>query len=539
MTILKEIDGVLLERAFKSATSNLNLNKEYVNSLNVFPVPDGDTGTNMYKTLSSATSSIKSNDSVSEVAKSVSKGALMGARGNSGVILSQILKGFYTGLEDCKTASIEDFDLAFEESKNAAYKAVMKPTEGTILTIVREIAEFSSNNYSDFDDLVLYLQACIDHGNKILDKTPDMLKELKDAGVVDAGAKGYLLILQGMVKGLVSDEIDHDINVDNFDFFANRSNHDPEETEHTYCTEFIINGSPENLEDFRDEISIDADSVIVVGDEDMTKVHIHTNNPGKILERALVIGDLSDIKIDNMKLQAQAANINNGLIYDNDSSNKDYDFVVISSGSGFDEIFKSLRVNNIIKGGQTMNPSTEDLLEAVNRSNAENIFIFPNNKNIIMSAQQVKDLTEKNVHVIETRQVPEAFSAILSFNPDLGPLDNKKRMIEAIEDVKTIQITYATRDSKNNNLEIKANDYIAIIDDEIKLNSLDLESLVMDTLEESVSDLDYLITIYYGEDMSDDEASKLARKIEDSYEDLDIDLIDGSQPVYNYIITIE
>lgn len=533
------IDGSMLEKAFKLAAQNINANKEYVNELNVFPVPDGDTGTNMSMTLSSAVASIEPKGDVSEVMKQISRGALMGARGNSGVILSQILKGMSIGLEACEEASIEDLNNAFIESKNSAYKAVMKPTEGTILTVVRGISEFSQENRFLYKDIVSYLEAVIEHGNQVLSKTPDMLKELRDAGVVDAGGKGYILILEGILQGLVSDEFEYSVSIDNFDFFANKQNHNPDEIEYSYCTEFMINGPMDKAEDFREDIARLGDSVIVVNDDDLTKVHLHTNNPGQVIENALKFGYLSDIKIDNMKIQTSNRSSSIKSSKDLNKEEKDYGFVVVSSGAGISEIFNSLGIDRIIEGGQTMNPSTEDILEAVEAINARDIFIFPNNKNIIMSANQVVELSDKNIHVIPTKQIPEAITGLLSFSQDLGVSENLRAFNEALTEVKTIQITYAIRDSKVNGIEIREDDYIGLVEGEILGASKDIYSLSIDMVDKIIDEDSYLITIYSGEESRKEDTDRIFDEIQTRYTDIDIDLIEGGQPVYNYLISIE
>lgn len=538
MKQLKEINGVMLDQAFKAASNNLSINKEYINSLNVYPVPDGDTGTNMYMTLSAASKSVDTNQSASDVMKAISRGALMGARGNSGVILSQILKGMYLGVEGCKVLDIKNLNKGFRESKEAAYKAVMKPTEGTILTVVREVADFSQKTYQNYDDILTYLQDLISHGEMVLDKTPDMLRELKEAGVVDAGGMGYLIILKGLLNGLVSDGIEFEINVDNFQVFADRQNHNPDEIEFSYCTEFMINGQMDNPEGFREEISKDADSVIVVSDGDITKVHIHTNHPGLIMERAMDFGYLSDIKIDNMKLQAiEKAQDSQSEVQEVEE--RDYDFVVVSSGAGINEIFASLGVNFIIEGGQTMNPSTEDLLKAVEASRAKDIFLFPNNKNILMSANQAANLSDKKVHVLNSRHIPEAISAILSFDPDLGPSENYDQMVDAMAEVTSIEVTYAVRDSINKGIEISAGDYLALVNDEIVKSGSNIDELLIDLIRNIVTDDHFLISIYKGQDVSQEDGEALLEIIEQEYEDLDVELIDGGQPIYHYFISIE
>ena len=534
MIKIEEITGQMLERGFISAAKNLQANKEYVNSLNVYPVPDGDTGTNMYLTLNSAVASVESNKTVSEVMAQISRGALMGARGNSGVILSQIIKGLSTGLEGLETAGIEDMVDAFIESTNAAYKAVMKPTEGTILTVVRSVSEFAQENRFSYDDMISFLTDCSVHANGVLAKTPDMLRELKDAGVVDAGGKGYLVILDGLIQGLVSENVEFEVSIDNFEYFAENQNHNPDEIKFSYCTEFMINGIVEDPEGFRDEISENGDCVIVVNDRDITKVHIHTNNPGKVLERALEMGYLSDIKIDNMKIQTA-----NRSKAPEKKEREKYAFIVVSAGEGINNMFSSLGVSKIITGGQTMNPSTEEILAAIEETNADDIYIFPNNKNIILSANQAKDLTDKEVRVIETRQIPEAFTAFLAFDPDEDIDINTRNMEEAIEDVRTIQVTRAVRDSINNGLKIKAGDFIGLINGGIETSGPDLEKLVKSMLEAHVTDDDYLLTLYAGKDQDEESYESLHEKLEDIYDDIDVELVYGAQPVYDYIISIE
>lgn len=535
------IDGQMLSQGFRVSVQMLERSKEEVNALNVFPVPDGDTGTNMSLTMQSALKSVLAVDNltVNNVAKAASTGSLMGARGNSGVILSQLLRGFSLGLSDVEKADVADINMAFKESARIANNAVMKPTEGTILTVARMMAEFAEEHYKEYDDVMIFMQDVIKEGHRVLDLTPDMLPQLKEAGVVDAGGMGYLIILEGLVQGFLSDEVEYTPSVESFNTFANRAHSESENIEFGYCTEFMINKSDGNYMQLRETLSSYGDSLIVVADDNITKVHIHTNNPGEVMEIALKIGPLSDIKIDNMRLQNEKLKHDKEEVSSVQTEPSEYAFIAVSSGEGMDTLFKELGVDIIISGGQTMNPSTEDFLNALDEINSKNIFILPNNKNIILAANQAVEITDKNAHVIETTTIPEGFSAILSFDEGESLKENLKEMNAMIENVKTLQVTYAVRDSENDGIKIKKDDYIGLLNGKIVLSNPDLFTTTTELIDKSVKGEDSLITVFYGSDTDEDLASRLVDSIERKYSDFDVELVEGNQPVYNFIISIE
>lgn len=539
--MIKIIDGEMLIRGLKAGRNKLVANKEMVNSLNVFPVPDGDTGTNMSKTIDSAVKMLEDlNDvKVSTIVKKASTGALMGARGNSGVILSQLLRGLSSGLKGLEVINIENLKDAFIEAKKVAYNAVMKPTEGTILTVARIMAEYAEENYRNFDDISVFLKAILDEGNRALEMTPDMLPQLKAAGVVDAGGKGYLLILEGILHGLVCDEEEeYVVNVDNFEVFANKAHHESENIEFGYCTEFMIMASDGKPEDLREKLSKIGDCVIVVQDEDVTKVHVHTNEPGTALQYALEIGQLKDIKIENMRQQNENLSkakeeVTKELVH------RKYAIIAVSTGQGIDKVFNDLGVAKIISGGQTMNPSTEDFVKAINEVNADNIIILPNNKNIILAAKQAKDLVDSKVEVLETTSIPQGLSAMLVMDEDISIEENIENMQESIAMVKTLQVTYAVRDSQYEDITIKKDDYIGMINGKIRVSKADIYESTLELIEKAVDEETSLITIFKGADLKDQEADKLISKLEEIYSDLDIEVVDGKQPVYYYLISVE
>lgn len=539
------MDGVMLKKSFIGAAQYLDKNKEEVDALNVFPVPDGDTGTNMSLTMRSAIKQILNLEeySAGKVAVAASNGSLMGARGNSGVILSQLFRGFANGLKDKESVTTLDLANAFKLASETAYKAVMKPTEGTILTVARACADFALKLAKDEDDIIAFMKKVIEHGNYVLDKTPEMLPVLKQAGVVDAGGKGLMCVLIGaynaiatgdeielefMEPSLVQDvHIPHDI--------------DTADIKYGYCTEFIINTPYDDYEAFREDISVFGDSLMVVGGEGLIKVHIHTNNPGEVLEKALSIGELNDIKIDNMRYQHSHVIADKEYI-DTDkpkSSSKKYSLVTVSIGKGLDTVFKELNVDYIIPGGQTMNPSTEDLLKAIDEVEGENIIILPNNGNIVLAADQAKELSNKNVYVFPTKTIPEGISALLSFNPELNVEENLENMEEAVSYVKTAQVTYAVRDTEIDDIKIKKDDIIGIAGDEILSIGNDVEEVAFKLLEEMIDDESSLITIFYGNGVEEEEAFKLSEKFEEKFEDFDIEVVFGGQPLYYYIFSIE
>lgn len=536
-----------LRLAIKGAQVNLESKKEYVNGLNVFPVPDGDTGTNMSLTMKSVIKKLsESKDDMKSVAKALSAGSLMGARGNSGVILSQLCRGLANVFEKVDNVEIINLVEAFESAKETAYKAVLKPTEGTILTVSRKIAEFARKEYLKYDDILEFFRACIDEGTNALEDTPNLLPVLKEAGVVDSGGQGLIFLLEGAYKALNGEEIDIEFSnesIKNINLAKTISHHSdvrPEDIKYGYCTEFLIHhDGSQSYEDFKAEITQYGDSIVTVGSDELIKTHIHTDDPGLILSLARKRGELSDIKVENMRFQNAEVN----RIKDNQSKKnqvkKKYGFVSVSIGEGFDDIFKSLNVDKLIKGGQTMNPSTEDIVKTVNEVNAENIFIFPNNKNIILAANQAVDLVDNNLIVIETKSIPQAFTALINFNPELTPQENKNIMTDSLDLVTSIQLTYAVRDTKANNIDIKMNDFIGLKNSDIVVKGLNIDDTLIELLNKSIDEDSSIISLYYGEDVKEEDTIKLREKLENIFEDIDIEISFGGQPLYYYIGSVE
>ncbi len=511
-------------------------NRDIVNSLNVFPVPDGDTGTNMSLTFDSAVNEILKieNPSIESVAKSASKGSLMGARGNSGVILSQILRGLEKGCRGKKSLTVQDFAQALKLASDTAYKAVMKPIEGTILTIIREASERALDLADSNDDFIDFFDMMILHIEEVLEKTPDMLDVLKQAGVVDAGGKGLILIIKGFWQAISGKEIAKSQKQQTQSSAEKEISN--ESIEFGYCTEFMIRGNGLDCEVFKNKIKGYGDSMLVVGDEDLVKVHIHTNNPGKVIEHGLELGELIDIKIDNMRHQHK-----NTLILEEslEKEFKKYGFIAVAMGKGLSSIFKDLNIDNVIEGGQTMNPSTEDILKAINEVNAENIFILPNNSNIILAANQAKELSDKNVIVIPSKTVPQGIASMLEFDLSAELEENEENMKDIISDVNTVQITYSVRDSKFNDLDIKKGDILGIYDGDITEVGNDVSTVAIDTLDKVINDDHEILTIYYGKEISEDESNEFHSLIEEKYPDIDVEIYFGGQPLYYYIFSIE
>lgn len=537
--------GQDFRKCLLAAYKNLDTNKDMINALNVFPVPDGDTGTNMSLTMRSAINEIEKveEDNVSSLAKALSNGSLMGARGNSGVITSQIFRGFYQGLEDSETLDIETLKNGFVQAYKTAYKAVMKPTEGTILTVIRAMGEFAENNYQNYNDLDKFSLAIYEEGNKVLEQTQEMLPQLKEAGVVDAGGKGLICLYQGALN-YKNIKIIEKKDSDNIKVAVNNKDTNNEDIKFGYCTEFIIQSKDGDYSKLRKQLSEIGDCLLVVKGDDIIKVHIHTNNPGMVLELALKLGALRDIKIDNMRYQHAHRVLDDKAIAEEKEKElkeeeKKYGFIAVSSGSGLDKIFKQFGVDEIISGGQTMNPSTEDIMKAIDKINAENIYIFPNNGNIILSANQARDLSEKNIYVIETKSIPQGFTSLLAFEEENSPEENFEIMTEAIDEVKSGQITYAIKDTEIKGKKIKKDDIIGIVDKEIKAVSKKLNKTALDLIETMVDEDSCLITVYYGLDVKDTEVNDLERKLKRKYDDLDIEIVEGDQPIYYYLISVE
>lgn len=535
---IEYINGDILKKAFLGAANTLEKNKETVNLLNVFPVPDGDTGTNMSLTMQSAAKVLNkvNGENIDDIATAVANGSLMGARGNSGVILSQLLRGLAKGIKGKEKLNTNDIAYAFTLAKETAYKAVMKPIEGTILTVARECANKANEIAKSQKDIILFLEEVISYGEVTLEKTPDMLEVLKQAGVVDAGGMGLILLLKGALnslKGYEDSYIEETI-----EYKETKFEHDhiiSEEIEFGYCTEFIINKTKADPPKFREFISNYGDSILVVGADDVVKVHIHTNNPGTVLEEALKLGELIDIKIDNMRYQHS----NKVLKEEVQKPKKKYSFIAISMGDGVEKIFKDLNVDYVIAGGQTMNPSTEDILNAVDKVTGDNIIILPNNSNIILAASQAKKLSDRNIEVIGTKTIPQGISAMLSFDEELNLEENLENMTEAMKDIKTGQVTYAVRDTVINDIEIKKDNIIGICNGDIKSVGESIEGVSVDLLKKAAGDGTDLITIFYGEDVSVEEANSLSDKIQEEIEDCDVEVVYGGQPLYYYLFSIE
>lgn len=551
-TILKnQITGEDLKKSLVGSRDYLVLNKEMVNELNVFPVPDGDTGTNMGLTIISALKEAEHLDSfatVEEVSAAVSRGALMGARGNSGVILSQFFRGFAEGLKGKEVATIKDLAFAFKKASDVTYKAVMKPTEGTILTVGRELSDFAVKNAAKATDMGSFYESVIKAAEKSLDNTPNLLPVLKEQGVVDAGGKGLVVILQGALKAAKGETIekieDAELERKTPKAFVDGEVED-DDIEFAYCTEFLIKGDSDKAEEFKQKLIPLGDCLLVVGASGIIKTHIHTNNPGRVLEYASEIGMLQDIKIDNMRIQhkeklfkdeeVQAAKGKNRVV----EPTEEYAFVTVSIGDGLDEVFESLNADYIVKGGQTMNPSTEDLLKGVESTPGKNVFILPNNKNIQLAAEQVKELTKRNVKVIPTRSIPEGISAMLAFQPDTSFDENEEAMKEAISHVKSGQVTYAVRDTEISGKKIGEGDVIGIAHGDIVSVGSEVTEVACELIEELVNEDHSLITLYYGEDVDEEDGEKLLKELEEEYEDLDIELVYGGQPLYYYLVSLE
>lgn len=544
----QKIDGHNFYNMIINASNKLGENKEHVNALNVFPVPDGDTGTNMWMTFSSAVEDIKGlkDESIGNIARVLARGALMGARGNSGVILSQILRGFAKGLEEKDEISKDDLARTLEEGAKFAYKAVMRPTEGTILTIVRTAGEAAVN--SNKTELCELFEEIIQHTEEMLNKTPEMLPQLKEAKVVDAGGYGLLLIIKGMYEALkfgVDVEVNKDFKETKVVENKAQSNIDVKDIKFGYCTEFFVLCNNVDVEAFKKDLEKYGDSMVVVGLEDIVKVHIHTNDPGLILSKALKLGELSKVKIDNMREQHRH------LIYDEkevdknieeqpkEEEQKKYAFISVARGEGIVSILEELGVDRIIEGGQTMNPSTQDILEKIESLNAEHIIVCPNNKNIIMAAKQAVDLTDKKVYVLPTKTIPEGITALTVFNEEDTIEENLQNMEEVIGNVSTGSVTYAIKDTEADGMQIKKDDILGLVQEKISQVGNNIYEVCENVLDKMVNEDSELITIYYGEDCEETKVKELVEKLEEKYEDLDIQCYEGKQPLYYFIVSVE
>ncbi len=540
---LVSISGKELVRSVKAGCIKLEHNRDRVDLLNVFPVPDGDTGTNMYLTLLSAVKEGEKAASLplGKVAKAISMGSLMGARGNSGVILSQVFRGFAKTLESKTEAVASDLALALKAGSDTAYEAVMKPVEGTILTVVREAARAAEAKARQSDDIIAVLLEAVKVGQATLEKTPTMMPLLKEAGVVDAGGQGLIFFLEGMLEGLAQEkELSLDLYRQETADRSAGSYRGEIDLEYQYCTELLIKGSDLDGSDIRDHLSPLGDSLLVVGEDDLIKIHIHSNHPGKVLESCLQWGDLSDIKINNMLEEAHVHLENmafSGVQSQVDS--KKIGVVAVASGDGIIRIFESLGVDQIVSGGQTMNPSTEDLIKACDNVGAQSVIILPNNSNIILAAQQAKDLSDKKVEIIPTRSVVQGISAMVAFDSegDLGSI--KSAMEDTADNVKYAEITHAVRDSQMNGFDIHEGSILGIVGDEISAVGNDMDELITQVMAKMISQDNELITIFYGLDVSQESAQHTADLIAASYPDCEVENHYGGQPHYSYFISVE
>lgn len=541
--MIQYIEGKMLRDMFVSGANNLQNHKDLVDKLNVFPVPDGDTGTNMSLTISYAMKELAKveNDNITEIGKSLSKGSLMGARGNSGVILSQIIRGFSKSIEGKEQISTEDLAKAFKNGSDTAYNAVIKPIEGTILTVVRESGEYAIKASKKEKDLLKFLEMVIAEANNSLERTPELLKSLKEAGVVDSGGKGLVLIYEGMYEALKGNPIKaKDLNDSNVaEIKQAGTSINTEDIKFCYCTEFILESNSISDTEIRDIMLKYGDSLAVVGDEGIIKVHVHTNDPGLVLQDALKYGQLVTIKIENMKLQHENTLVENTNEIAQSEEAKEYGFIATSMGEGLAKIFKDFGVDYIIEGGQTMNPSTEDFMKAIDSINAKNIFIFPNNSNIIMAANQAKELSEKNIIVIPTKNTPQGFTALVNFNADASVEENEQALMESLTMVKSGQVTFAVRDTVMNDVEVKEGNIIGIAESKLMDAGESVDKITTSLVEKLVDEDSAIVTLFYGEDVTEDDANNLRDELEEKFEDLDIELYYGGQPLYYYLISVE
>ena len=548
----KKIDGMMLKEMFSSGAALLTQNRESVDALNVFPVPDGDTGSNMSQTITAAIKEMnaKRYTSAADVADAVARGALKGARGNSGVILSQILRGIARGLAGHEDVDCALWIQAIRQGANTAYKAVMKPKEGTILTVIRVIAEDLERSGGKCETLEELFKLLLTSGDAILKKTPEMLPVLKQAGVVDSGGMGLMVIFRGMYAALTGEtvEIEESSGAAQSmpgEYVDDHGDLRVEDITFGYCTEFIVSHPRPDMKEsevvrLRKRLEKIGDCVLVISDLSVVKVHVHTNDPGKAMQYALELGELDAIKVDNMFEEAREREAKRQAAAEAEAAKlKDYGVVAVALGEGIDRIFQDLMVDQIVDGGQTMNPSIQDLAQAVEATHAKNVFILPNNTNIILAAQQASELTEKNVIVLPTKSVPMGISAMLAFSADMGVEENTAAMTEAAENVHTASITYAVRDTTYEGKEIHQGDIMGMIDNKLSVLGSEVHQVGLDIAEKMVSEDTDLITIYYGSDVSEEDAQKLCDALAKKYDDCDVELQYGGQPLYYYLIAVE
>jgi len=555
---INTIDAAMLKKCFLAGAANLEAKKEIINELNVFPVPDGDTGTNMTMTILSAAKEVSNiaSPNFENLSKAISGGSLRGARGNSGVILSQLFRGFTKEIKSVTVIDAPVLARAFQKATETAYKAVMKPKEGTILTVAKGLSDKMNELACENGDLEEILGQVLEHGRYVLSQTPEMLPVLKEAGVVDSGGQGLIEVLSGIYDCLLGKEIDLTAALGTTTTAKVEADTTQADIKYGYCTEFIIN--IEKKFDNGDELNFKAylesigDSIVVVADDEIVKVHVHTNDPGLAIQKALTYGSLSRMKIDNMReehkekliKEAQKAEAEKKAAEEAAKKpaepKKKYGFISVSAGEGLSEIFEGLGVDVVIEGGQTMNPSTEDMLNAIDKVNAENVFILPNNSNIILAANQAQSIvTDKNVYVVPSKTIPQGITALINFDESADAEANFDNMSSEMKNVKTGQVTYAVRDTSMDGKEIKQNDIMGIGDKTILSVGKDIEETTIDMLSQLIDDDSELISVYYGEDVSSEQVDSLTAKIEETYPDLDLEVHSGGQPIYYYIVSVE
>ncbi|MFA1818611.1 DAK2 domain-containing protein [Virgibacillus oceani] len=549
-----ELDGVRFAQMVQLGAHHLSANAKKIDALNVFPVPDGDTGTNMNLTITSGVNEIKKqeSDDISKVADAFAKGLLMGARGNSGVILSQIFRGFSKGLANKSYVNTKDIAAALENGVTTAYKAVMKPVEGTILTVAKDAANEAVKIAETEEDIIVLIDKVIKGAKASLKRTPDLLPVLKEVGVVDSGGQGLVTIYEGFAAALKGEALPEETDGIAMEEMINAEHHkvtqdfmDTSEIEFGYCTEFMVKFEDDKISEnsfdedaFRQELSEHGDSLLVVSDDELVKVHIHAEYPGTCMTLGQRYGSLINMKIENMRQQHTA------LVGDNKQEEKpkekaEYGIITVAMGKGLKELFESLGTSKVIEGGQTMNPSTQDIADAIKEVNAKNVIILPNNKNIVMAAEQAADLAEENVKVVPTTSIPQGISAMFAFHPEANLESNGSEMDEARQQVKTGQVTYAVRDTQIDGMLIKEGNFMGIMDGDIKATHQDKQESVKLLLSKMITDGDEILTILYGEDVEEKEVNELAAYVEENYEDIEVEIHNGAQPIYSYIFSVE
>ncbi len=551
--VLKEIDSKKFRDMVRVATHRLGRNAEFINSLNVFPVPDGDTGTNMNLTIESGAKAVSENpsNSVGDLTESLAKGMLMGARGNSGVISSQLFRGVYKATQGMQTLNAQELANAFSNGVATAYKAVMKPVEGTILTVARVAAQEGANKANETDDVEEVMKAIVEGAKAALKTTPDLLPVLKQVGVVDSGGQGLLFIYEGFLEGLLGEDFADRYQPDEgeMDEMINAMHHQSvqsqlatQDIDHGYCTEIMVDltadmpdKKPFNLEEFRDHLSKLGDSLLAVSDDEVAKVHIHTEHPGAIFEYGSQFGQLGKIKIDNMRIQHETI-VNNS---EEQQESVDFAVIAVASGNGIRKLFESEGVNRIISGGQTMNPSTQDIIDAIKKSGAKKAIVLPNNGNIVMAAKQAAEVSDIPVGIVPTKTISQGLTAMLSFDADDTLENNVDNMTDSLEDVVSGEVTKANRDTTINGIEIHENDFLGIIDGDIQVAEKDLVQSTVDMVEKMLDEDSEIITVMFGRDSNKEEANQVVSALEEKHDDLEFEVHNGGQPVYNFLISVE